>query len=133
VFVKEILDQLPVLGAREPRPAMPVAGDDLQRDLHAGLFEGFGQGFTLAWRHDAVLVAVHDQEGGRVLADVGQGARLAGLFLILPDGTADQAGLRRIGLTANRMAGQKSLLPVCHAPPWIQTITGRRPSARSGK
>ena len=39
---EELLDQLPVLRAAETRPAVPIALDHHEIDLHAGLFQRFG-------------------------------------------------------------------------------------------
>ena len=48
VLGEEVLDELPALGAHEPRAAVPVAFDHAELHLHARLLQRLGQHLALA-------------------------------------------------------------------------------------
>ena len=83
---------------------MPAALDHHERGLDARLLQRRGQRLALRQRHQGVPVAVHDEEGRGILADVRQGAGRPGLLLVVLDRAADELGhhgTRLIGQTAH--------------------------------
>ncbi len=69
--------------------AVAAAFDGVQGRFHAGLLERVQKDFALVVRHERVLVAVDDQEGGIVVGNVCDGVGALALVLIFLDGAAD--------------------------------------------
>ncbi len=107
-FPKERLHELADRFRIESRPSVARSMDGVKVSRDAGVFERLIEQGTLVERNGSVLVAMHDQKGRILFADISDGIHPFDFLRVLQHSSSDQPGFGRIGLGVSLVASRRN-------------------------